>query len=293
MTLAIIAGEGQLPAMVAAQADAPIIACLEGFAPDYLSVDLRFRLETLGSFLLNLGARGVTEVCFAGAIRRPQIDPTKIDAATAPLVPIIAQALQSGDDSALRAILDLFEKAGFSIKAAHDIVPDLMPRPQVMGVITPQDEADAARAEDIQRALADVDVGQACIVARGQALALETVAGTDWMIRSLLRHAEDRERDWVSDIFHDLTGDAFRGSRLPERDPALPEGGLLFKGIKPQQDRRVDMPTISGRTIALAAEAGLRGVVIEAGAVQVLEFMEAKRIAELTGLFLWVREAGA
>ena len=91
MTLALVCGTGDLPAKIASvQEEKPIICVLEGFAPNGLQADLTFRLETLGSLLIRLGHEGVTQVCFCGAIERPKIDPTAIDADTRPLLPIIA-----------------------------------------------------------------------------------------------------------------------------------------------------------------------------------------------------------
>ena len=50
--LALIAGQGALPAIVAQAAqERPIVTALHGFTPDGLSVDLEFRIEQLGSFL--------------------------------------------------------------------------------------------------------------------------------------------------------------------------------------------------------------------------------------------------
>ena len=49
MTLALIAGRGALPAQVAqAQTQMPLICAMQGSLPDRLSVDVTFRLETLG-----------------------------------------------------------------------------------------------------------------------------------------------------------------------------------------------------------------------------------------------------
>ena len=99
MSLALIAGRGDLPALVAeAQSVAPVVCAYEGALPTGLAADLVFRLETLGSLLVALGERGVTEVCFAGGLDRPVIDPGKLDAETAPLVPLFEDALSKGDD---------------------------------------------------------------------------------------------------------------------------------------------------------------------------------------------------
>ena len=86
-----------------------------------------------------------------------------------------------------------------------------------------------------------------------------------------------------------LTGDAPR----PVRDPALPSGGVLVKRAKPGQDLRVDMPVIGPETVAGAARAGLRGVVIEAGSVMMLDRARCVALAEDAGLFLWVRKCAS
>jgi DUF1009 family protein len=263
--LAIVAGEGHLPgALISRLAETPVVGALQGFLPDDVQVDLTFRLETLGSFLVALKDRGVTEVCFAGGIRRPVIDPTAIDAATMPLVPVMQKALGAGDDSALRAVIGIFEQAGFAVRGAHQIAPDLLPVPGVPSTAQPseQDRRDAARGAQIVTAMAAVDIGQACAVLRGQALAVEGVFGTDWMLTSLA-----------------MRPDAGAG-----------QGGVMFKAPKSGQDRRIDLPMIGVATIDAAAAAGLSGVVIEAGGVMVLDLDDVRRACNRHNMFLWVRE---
>ena len=85
--LALICGQGALPGLIVRNiSHVPLIAAPEQFRPEGLAVDLTFRLETLGTFLNDLKLRGVKQVCFSGAIRRPKVDPAQIDAATQPLV---------------------------------------------------------------------------------------------------------------------------------------------------------------------------------------------------------------
>ncbi len=75
--------------------------------------------------------------------------------------------------------------------------------------------------------------------------------------------------------------------------PVRPAGarGVLFKGPKPGQDRRMDLPAIGPGTIEGAARAGLAGVVIEAGGVMILNPGAAVAAADAAGLFIWAREA--
>jgi len=63
-------------------------------------------------------------------------------------------------------------------------------------------------------------------------------------------------------------------------------GGVLVKIEKPGQERRADRPTIGPRTVALAAEAGLAGIAVEAGATIVLDRDEVISAANLAGLFV-------
>jgi DUF1009 family protein len=261
--LALVAGTGALPgALVAALPDRPLVAALEGTAPDTVATDLAFRLETLGSFLEDLRARGVTRVCFAGAITRPRIDPARIDAATMPLVPVLQAALARGDDGALRAAIAVFEQAGFEIVAAHAIAPALLPPEGVPTRRQPgaHDRNDAERGFALLDVMAAGDIGQSCVVLAGQALAVEGLFGTDWMLSSL-----ERRPDGV--------------------------GGVLCKGPKRGQDRRADLPVIGPVTVQGAARAGLAGIVVEAGGVMALEPDALIAACDAADLFLWVRPA--
>lgn len=251
MTLALIAGSGALPALIAkAHPTAQIHALADSDTP--LEAQ-RFRVETLGTLLHSLKTTGVTQVCFAGAVTRPRIDPAQIDAATRPLVPQLMAAVQTrGDDATLRAVLDLFDQQGFAIRAAHELVPDLLPPQGVLaGALTPEIERDAARAADVLRLIAPADIGQSCIVANGQVQAVEAAPGTDHM----LAHA--------------------------------PGGGVVYKAPKAGQDRRIDLPTIGPDTIAAAAQQS--ALVIEAGGVMMLDRPACVRAANAHGLTLWVR----
>lgn len=295
--LALIAGQGRLPGLILGQRPDAMVCELEGYPSGLVPAPRVFRIERLGAFLADLGRAGVTEVCLAGRIGRPKLDPAAIDPATLPLVPRMMAALSEGDDAALRVVLAFFEEAGFTIRAAHEILPDLLPPEGVPTRAGPGDAAgrDVARAVSAHAALGAADIGQALVVAGGQVLAVEAQPGTDWMLTSLL--ARDPVFAPTGDIFDDplgvaadILGGPARAPR-PRRDPALPPGGLLYKAPKPGQDRRVDLPAIGPETVRRAAAAGLEGIVIEAGGVLVLDAGEVLAKADAAGLFLWVRAA--
>jgi DUF1009 family protein len=290
--LALIAGTGDLPpALVARLPERPLICALDGFRPA-LTPGITFRIEQLGSFLETLVERGVTEVCLAGAIKRPTIDPAAIDAATKPLVPRIMQAISQGDDGALRVIIALFEEAGLVVRAAHEIAPDLLPPAGVLSrkPVTIDQRQDAVTAEQTIAEMGRADVGQACVVRNGRVLAREGQAGTDAM---LARFAPSDDPLWgVVDGLGSVLGGAAEWLSGADGEPTDARGAVLFKAPKPDQDRRADLPVIGPQTAKGAVAAGLSGIVIEEGGVMVLALDEVQVTLDAAGLFFWVRPKG-
>lgn len=265
--LALIAGAGQLPsAVVAALAERPFVAALDGVAPQALTADLTFRVERLVPFLHHLLDIGITQVCFVGAVQRPALDPSLFDANTAQMVPRLLGAMQAGDDATLREVLAIFEEFGLTIVGVPDIAPALVPGEGLFaGSLSMQDEKDALRAAAIVAALGAVDVGQGAVVQQRLCLAVEVLTGTDAMLAG------------VALIPPSLRPNAARGR------------GVFFKGPKPGQDRRVDLPTLGPATLDRVAEAGLGGLVWQAGGVITLDLPCMIERAKTHGLFLWAR----
>ncbi len=290
--LALIAGTGDLPpALVARLPVRPLICAMDGFRPA-ITPDLTFRIEQLGSFLADLTARGVTEVCMAGAVTRPPIDPSAIDDATKPLVPRIMQAIAQGDDGALRAIIAIFEEAGLTVRAAHAIAPDLLPDSGVLSrkPVTIDNRQDAVTAEQTIAEMGRADVGQACLVRKGRVLAREGQAGTDAMLGQF---APTDDLLWSAvDGLGAVLGSAAEWLSGADGEPTDARGAILFKAPKPDQDRRADLPVIGPQTAKGAVAAGLAGIVIEHDGVMVLGLDELLATLDRAGLFLWVRPKG-
>jgi DUF1009 family protein len=169
----------------------------------------------------------------------------------------------AGDDAALRAVMSLFEVQGFVIRAAHEIAPTLLAPAGLLSNAAVADamSADIARADAVLDALGPLDVGQGCVVGAGQVWAIETIGGTDHMLRTLPE-----------------------GARRAQ--------ALLVKKPKPRQDLRADLPTIGPETMDALTSAGLAGAVIDAGRVILLDHDETRARANAAGLVLWSREPG-
>ncbi|MBP6679059.1 MAG: UDP-2,3-diacylglucosamine diphosphatase LpxI, partial [Paracoccus sp.] len=191
--------------------------------------------------------------------------PELFDARTMAIVPRIAMGMQSGDDAALRAVIEVFEESGLKVLSVDQIIPELVPGEGVLaGEPGPRDHKDAARAAQIVRGLGPLDVGQGAVVAQGLCLAIEALPGTQAMLEFARLHS----------------------GLKPDPNGAK---GVLYKAPKPGQDRRIDLPTIGPDTVAQVAAAGLGGIVWEAGGVILLEREAAIAAAQDAGLFLWAR----
>jgi UDP-2,3-diacylglucosamine hydrolase len=287
MTLALFAGTGDLPGLIAARMAARLtVVCQMAGFPAVVSGPapvLTYRLEGLGPLLVRLRAMGVTKICMAGALRRPVIDPGQVDPVTAPLLARLEPALRLGDDGTLRAVIGLFEDQGFTVLAASDLLPDLLPP---AGVLTLAQPGPLAEGEANLGALTVAqmgrdDSGQACVVAGGRVLAREGPAGTDAMLAGLM--AGNSPLDWPLDLAADLVGQA--ADWLSGDQPA----GLLYKAPKPGQDRRADLPVIGPATADGVIRGGLAGIVIQAGGVMVIDLPDVLSRLNRAGRFLWVR----
>jgi UDP-2,3-diacylglucosamine hydrolase len=266
--IALIAGKGRLPLVLADQlGDNAVLAELEGFeslGTTRAGVE-RFRLERLVPFLDRLVDLGVTQAVFAGAVHRPRLDPALLDPATLQLLPRIMAAMTQGDDGTLREVIALMSEWGIEVVGAQDICPDLIAAPgMLVGEMKGQDKQDAMRGFAILEAMGTADVGQGCVVARGQCVALEALPGTDEMLCVL----QDQR------------------ARLP----MLPAGGVFCKAPKVGQDRRIDLPALGPSTVAAVAKAGLRGIAFDAGGVLLIDRAEMIEQAAELGVFLWARQ---
>lgn len=260
--LAVIGGSGALPGLVLAACPQAHLVRFEGAGCDThwtRVIDARF--ERMGALFKAMRKAGVSDVCLAGAMARPRLNPALLDLVTMAAAPRIMAMMKGGDDGLLRAVIALFEDNGFRVRGVHELVPDLLAGPDPLcGTPSAAQSDDAARGCAILNALGPVDVGQACVVAGGLCFGVESIQGTDALLTFVAQT---------------------RGGLKPT------SGGVLIKRAKPGQDLRVDMPTIGPATIDAAQDAGLDGIALQAGHVLVVERDKVLHRAGAAGLALW------
>ena len=272
--LGLIAGGGRLPVEVAEfceRAQRPLfVVRLKGFAGDGLQ---RFEgadvgIAEFGHAVAALKGAGCAAVCFAGHVSRPDFAALKPDFKGLAILPGAVAAARKGDDALLRFMLQQFEKEGFRVEGAAQVMSELTLAEGALGARAPDAAAmaDLKKALRVARASGELDVGQGAVVCDGLVLAVEAQEGTDAMLA--------RVAGLPAEI---------RGS------PQAPRG-VLAKAPKPIQERRMDLPTIGVRTIENAARAGLSGIAGEAGGLIVLDRAAVIEAAERLGLFVWGAE---
>ncbi len=263
--LGIIAGGGAIPAMLIRhcreQGRDFFVLAIEGNADKaFFTEDIPhqwIRIGQAGTGFKRFAEEKVQDVVMIGTIRRPGFFDLVPDLrTTAFFAKVGAKAL--GDDGILRALVSEIEAEGMVVKGIHEVMTDLLIKPGVLGRHKPDRQAlaDIRRGMEVASELGRLDVGQAVIVQQGLVLGVEGIEGTD----ELIRRCGDYRRK----------GD----------------GGVLVKLRKPQQDMRIDLPTIGARTVERAHEAGLRGIAVHTGNGLIVDEAEVIRLADKYGLFV-------
>lgn len=270
--LAVVAGAGDLPRRVAEQARRtnrnPLLVGLKGFADPALVAEfdgIELSVGQLGKLMQVMRKEGCEEMVFAGAIKRPDFASLKLDLKGIHALPKVLAAATKGDDALMRAVMDVFADAGFRIIGADDVLDDLRVAAGAIGAIQPAPEhwLDIRRAAEVAAVSGSLEIGQGAVSCDGLILAVEAQEGTDRMLA--------RIPELVAEI---------RGTPAARR-------GVLVKRPKPQQERRIDLPTIGLRTVEGASAAGLAGIAIEAGGALIVDRHAVSRAADAAGIFIY------
>ena len=129
--LGLIAGGGTLPVEIAQHCERSgrpfFVIRLKGFAgtdlSDYAGAEVG--LAELGKCLKALKRAGCRAICLAGNVARPDFASLMPDLRGLMLLPKVISAGRSGDDAILRLLIGEFEREGFAVEGAHEVMEDL------------------------------------------------------------------------------------------------------------------------------------------------------------------------
>ncbi len=215
------------------------------------------RIGQAGTGFKRFHEEKVEDVVMIGTIRRPSFFDLVPDFRTAAFFAKIGMK-SIGDDGILRALVKEIESEGMHVKGVHEVLPEILVKEGIMGKHKPDKQAieDIKRGIEVAETLGRLDVGQAVVVQQGLVLGVEGIEGTDELIRRC---------------------GAYRRKGV---------GGVLVKLRKPQQDMRIDLPTIGPRSVYRAKESGLRGIAVHAGNGLIVDEEETIKAADKEGLFI-------
>lgn len=257
---AIFAGGGSLPAKVKEacikKGRIPFVIGFDG-QTDPAITDFMTQMGAAGAIIKKLKDENVRDIIFIGGIKRPSFKNLKPDLkGTKILAKIGFKSL--GDDSLLKLIADELKKEGFNLISAQDVLDDVLAPQGVWTTTQPneQDLSDIRRGEEVARSLGLADVGQSVVVQDGIVLAVEAIEGTDALL--------DRCAELVK----------------------TKNSGVLVKLKKPQQDERLDLPTVGVVTMEKIHAAGLKGLAVKSGQTLVVGLDDMIAFANKHGLYI-------
>ncbi len=262
--LGIVAGGGDLPKLLIEYCNAHhvpyVVAAILGNADKafFENMDcLKIRIGQAGTGFEYFKKQQVCDVIMIGTIRRPSLSDLVPDLRTAAFFAKVG--LKSlGDDGILRALIQEIEQENMRVVGIHEIMPEILLPCGVLTKAKPDKQALADIQRGVQAALklGELDIGQSVVVQQGLVLGVEAIEGTD----ELIKRCETYKRKGV--------------------------GGVLVKLRKPQQDMRIDLPTIGIQTIENAHRSGLRGLAVHAGNALIVDEKEVVALANKYKMFL-------
>jgi DUF1009 family protein len=263
--IAVLAGGGSLPALVAKAAkdqhkDVFIVALKSIADPQWVESypNAWVGLAKVGQLFDLLKKENITHLVMAGHVKRLSFGELFPDWTGLKTLYRLQRHHLQGDDAILRFLATEIERQGIQVIGADNLYQDgLMPSGVMTRAQPSQDDWD-----DIHYAVPHLtewalrDQGQAIVVQQKLILGVEAIEGTEELIARC--------------------GTYKRKGRTP----------ILVKMKKPNQDRRLDLPTIGADTIRQAAKAGFAGIAAQTGHVMFLHATQAIEEANKHGLFV-------
>lgn len=199
------------------------------------------KVGQIGKAIKFFTSHKVKQVAFAGGVRRVRLfGGVKLDFKA---IAILARCRSIRDDALLRAIAQEFENSGLTVFAASMFLERSLSAHGLLTrrALTFQEQEDARIGWEIAKELGRLDIGQTVVIHQKLVVALEAIEGTDAAI---------------------LRAGALAGT---DKRKKVGQGCVIVKLSKPQQDLRLDLPTIGLGTIESASKAGVSAIVVEAG----------------------------
>jgi UDP-2,3-diacylglucosamine hydrolase len=177
-------------------------------------------------------------------------------------IKLIANLKSLRDDALLKGVAAEFVKEGWEIISPFSILKSCL---AVSGFLTDPIKFSESELSDVKlgwsvaKELGRLDVGQAVVVGEGLVLGVEAIEGTDNLLLRVASILSNNQR-------------RFKGH------------STLVKLSKPQQDLKLDLPTIGLQTLVNMSKSNCRNLVIEAGKTCLVDPVAISREAARLGI---------
>jgi UDP-2,3-diacylglucosamine hydrolase len=252
--LAILCGGGSLPRALADAYPSAMTIGFKGLTPPAPYIQHWLSIGCLGTLIRVLKKHQIRHVTMAGYMRRPDLWSLRLDRQGFVFLKNFYKNPRRGDNQLLTSALSFLEGQGFTVRGAHEILPELLMPEGVLGRHQPTPAAitDTRLGMEAVLTLGRLDMGQALVVEQGRILGVEGVEGTDNLMRRLKPYTKGQ--------------------------------AVLIKACKPNQDTRADLPAMGQETILTATENGIAHIAVQAGKSLLLEADRVIEAADKHGL---------
>ncbi len=258
--IALLAGNGSFPVEFVKNANKQGVQVIVIAIKDEASDDLKsiaskwyqLKIGEAGKFFKILKKEKIKQVAFAGGVKRIKLfGNLKIDFKG---LCILAKSKTIRDDVLFRFISKELEESGVEVISPTVLLSESVAK---IGLLTKRDFSEQEFSDmkfgwNVVKSIGSFDIGQSIVVADGLVIAVEAVEGTDSMI--------------------------LRAGELIQKS-AKSEKGVLIKLVKPQQDLRIDLPTVGPDTIKNMKKAKLTALAIEAEKTVIIDPVLFQRLA--------------
>lgn len=266
--LGIVAGAGELPLHIVRACGATgrvfFVVAVDEFAArlDATVPHIRNPISKVGRAIAALKNNGCAEVVFAGKLQRPDGQGVKLRPDWGGLVFLarLFGSLKRSDDRLHRTIADMLARRGMRVVSPLEVVPELTAKAGCLTATQPDSamRSSFGRALGLAKEHGATKQGQAVVLVGATVIAREGRTGTDAMLAGL------------------------RGGAA---------NGILVKAMAPGQLMTMDPPAIGVDTVENAAQAGLKGILVEAGRSVIVDAAAVRARADALGLFVCAEAA--
>ena len=263
--IGIVAGAGRLPELLIDECDKiPIKHYLIGISDNFIPSNDRYgpnkilKYGELGDLIPIFKSQKISHVILIGSLKKPSLFKIVPNYRTFIIIIKIMLYYYRGDNSLLTRIISLIESNGFKVIGADVLLSNILAK---KGMLTKSSNVklDCSRIEkyvSLAKSFGSLDKGQAIVVLNDNIVSKEDHKGTDEMLKIIAKNQ-------------------------------IAKGGILIKVLKPNQEKRIDLPTIGPKTVIAAKNAGLSGIIIESGYTFVVDIYKTINIANAKGIFIY------